>query len=226
MSSRHSAITAGRDRLVAADDADQAVEQVAAGDQLDRVGDHLARDQRRLHPLGAHRHAVGHRDRVELHRRPARRADAGLDALGQLALVEVARHGLDPRRRDADDRPRQVVVGEPDRLQHRPRRRRGRGRRSAPPSGAWRGRMGGRTGSPSRLRLELDVDPPRPARCEELVRVDLAGLADDVRTRAARSCSPTPSAAAADARRRRGARRAHAQPRPPRRQGPLRIPSP
>jgi hypothetical protein len=35
--------------------------------------------------------------------------------------------------------------------------------------------MGGRTGSASRLHLELDVDPPRPARCEELVRVDLDG---------------------------------------------------
>ncbi len=86
--------------------------------------------------------------------------------------------------------------------------------------------MGGRTGSASRLRLELDVDPPRPARCEELVRVDLADLADDVRLGLARSCSPTPSAAAADARRRRGGHRAHAPPRPPRRQGPLRIPSP
>ena len=44
-----------------------------------------------------------------------------LTCCGQLALVEVARHRLGPRRRDADDRPRQVFVGEPDRLQHRPR---------------------------------------------------------------------------------------------------------
>ena len=36
-------------RLVAADDADEAVEQVAARDELDRVGDHLARDERRAH---------------------------------------------------------------------------------------------------------------------------------------------------------------------------------
>ncbi len=33
------------------------------------------------------------------------------------------------RRGDADERLREVVVGEADRLQHRPRRRRGRGRR-------------------------------------------------------------------------------------------------
>ncbi len=69
-----------RDRLVTADEADQAVEQVAADDQLDRVGDDLAADERRLHAFGAHRHAVAHRHRVELHRRAARRADAGLDA--------------------------------------------------------------------------------------------------------------------------------------------------
>ncbi len=62
---------AGRDRLVAADDADEAVEQVAAGDELDRVGDHLARDERRAHADRAHRDAVGDRDRVELDRRPA-----------------------------------------------------------------------------------------------------------------------------------------------------------
>ena len=33
---------------------------------------------------------------------PPAAADALLDVHGQLALVEVARHGLDPRRRDAD----------------------------------------------------------------------------------------------------------------------------
>jgi hypothetical protein len=57
-------------RLVAGDEADEPVEQVAARDELDRVGDHLARDERRAHALGAHRDAVGDRDRVELHRRP------------------------------------------------------------------------------------------------------------------------------------------------------------
>ena len=88
-------------RLVAADDADEAVEQVAAHDELDRVGDDLAADERGLHAFGAHRHAVADRDRVELHRRAAGRADARLDELGQPALVDVARHRLDPGRRDA-----------------------------------------------------------------------------------------------------------------------------
>ena len=65
-------------RLVAADEADQPVEQVAAGDQLDRVGDHLAAHERGLHTLRAHRHAVADGDRAELHRCAARCADACL----------------------------------------------------------------------------------------------------------------------------------------------------
>ena len=52
----------------------------------------------RLHALGAHRHAVADADGVELHRRAAGRADAGLDVFGQPALVVVARHRLDPGR--------------------------------------------------------------------------------------------------------------------------------
>jgi hypothetical protein len=52
-----------RDRLVACGQRDDPVEQVSAGDELDRVRDDLARDERRLHPRGAHRDAVGDRDR-------------------------------------------------------------------------------------------------------------------------------------------------------------------
>ena len=48
-------------------------------DELDRVGDHLAADQRGPHPLGAHRDPVGDRDRVQLHRRAAGGADPLLD---------------------------------------------------------------------------------------------------------------------------------------------------
>ncbi len=78
--------------------------------------------RRRLHALGAHRHAVADRDRVELHRRAAGRADPLLDELRQPPLVEVAGHRLDPGRRDADDRLGEVVVREPDGLEHGPRR--------------------------------------------------------------------------------------------------------
>ena len=52
---------------------------------------------------------------------PPAGADALLHELGQPPLVEVAGHRLDPRRRHADERPREVVVREADRLEHRPR---------------------------------------------------------------------------------------------------------
>ena len=45
-----------------------------------------------------------------------------LHELGQPPLVVVAGHGLDPRRRDPDEWPGQVVVGESDGLEHRSRR--------------------------------------------------------------------------------------------------------
>ena len=60
------------DGLVAPGERDDAVEQVRQGEELDRVGDDLARHERRPHPLGAHRDAVGDGDGVELDRRSAR----------------------------------------------------------------------------------------------------------------------------------------------------------
>ena len=104
-------------RLVAARERDDGVEHVPAGDELDRVGDHLAADERGLHALGAHGDPVGDRDRVELHRGAAGGADAVLHALGQAAQVEVARHRLGPGVGDADDRPAQGVVVEADALE-------------------------------------------------------------------------------------------------------------
>ena len=64
------------DGLVAPDEDDERVEQVAAGDQLDRIGDHLAADERRPHAGRAHRDSVGDRHGVELHRRAAGAPDA------------------------------------------------------------------------------------------------------------------------------------------------------
>src|SRR5438270_3280153 len=94
-----------------------------AHDQLDRVRDDLARDERRLHALGAHRDAVGDRDRVHLDGRPAGLADPLLHPLGLLPQVEVARHDLDPRVRDADERLLEVVVAVADGAHHGPRPR-------------------------------------------------------------------------------------------------------
>ncbi len=63
-----------RQRLVAAGQQHRAVETLGLHDGLDAVGDHLARHQREVHALVAHRDAVGHRDGAELHRdsRPRR----------------------------------------------------------------------------------------------------------------------------------------------------------
>ena len=124
-----------RDRLVAADDAHEAVEQVAARDELDRVRDRLARHERRAHALGPHRDAVRDRDRVELDGRAAGFDDAAAHMARELALIPVARHRLDPVRRDADERTRERVVVEPDPFQHR-----ARGARSTPSVSAalWR----------------------------------------------------------------------------------------
>ena len=64
--------------LVAAPDRDQAVEALGPGHRFDGIGDDLARDQRVAHPRGAHRDAVGNRDRAENDRFPA----GGVGALG------------------------------------------------------------------------------------------------------------------------------------------------
>ena len=106
-----------RNRLVAAHQDDERVEHVAAAEELDRVGDHLAADERGLHPLRPHGDAVADGDRVELHRSPAGAPHPLLHVLGQTAEVEVAGHRLGPGVGDADDRPGDVVVGEPDRLE-------------------------------------------------------------------------------------------------------------
>ena len=113
----------GGNRLVAADEDHQAVEAVAARDELDRVGDHLAADERGAHPLGAHRDAIGDRHGVELHRRAAGGADPLLERDRQLAQVPVARPDFDPGVGDADERLGEVRVGKAGAFEHRARGR-------------------------------------------------------------------------------------------------------
>ena len=115
-----------------------------------------------------------------------------LDVPREHALVEVARHRLDPGRRDADERLREILVGEADRLQHRPRGRAvdavGRARRC----GAWRDRWAARRrscGAPS-----LAVSSYLGCRLG----------ADGCRARRSRAGARAPSSAALRARRRRG----------------------
>ncbi len=111
-----------RDGLVAAYDADDGVEELAAADQFDRIGNDFAADQRGLHAFGAHGFAVADGDGIELHGRAARGANAFLHLGREAAQVEVAGHGFDPGVGDADERLAEIVVGEADRLEHGARR--------------------------------------------------------------------------------------------------------
>ena len=113
----------GRDRLVAAHDQDEPVEEVSARNELDRVGNHLPADERGLHAFGPHRDTVGNRDGIELHRRSTGGANPSLDAFRQAAVIEVTRHGLDPAVPDTDERFGEVFTSEADRPQHRSRGR-------------------------------------------------------------------------------------------------------
>ena len=105
---------AGGHVLVAAGDADEAVEAVAAGDEFDAVGDDFAADERGLHALRAHGDAVVDGDGVELHGHAAGLADALLDGFGDLAEMEVAGADLGPGVGDADEGLVQVFLAEAD----------------------------------------------------------------------------------------------------------------
>ncbi len=96
--------------LVAADDADHAVQLMALDGQFDGVGDDLAADQRGLHAGRAHRDAVGDDDGVEIDRIAARCDDAGAHILGQAVQVHVARRDRRPGVDDADHRLVEVGV--------------------------------------------------------------------------------------------------------------------
>ena len=104
--------------FVASGDGNQSVEEIAARDQLDGVGDDLAADQRGLHALGAHGDAVGDGDGVELHRRAAGFAHALLDSLSDVTQVEIAGADFGPGICDSDDRLVQVFFREADAAQH------------------------------------------------------------------------------------------------------------
>jgi hypothetical protein len=107
-------------RLVAPDEDDERVEVIRPRDELDRIRYDLAADERHPHAVGAHRDAVGHRDGVELHGGRPCGSHAGLDRRGEAPEVKIARTNFNPGVRDPDEGLPQVVVGEADRLEHRP----------------------------------------------------------------------------------------------------------
>ena len=127
----------GRDGLVAPDEADERVEVVRVRHQLDRVGDHLTGDQRGAHPGRPLRLVVGDGDRVERQRHAPGCGDARAHRVGEVAVVEVARHRPGPGRDDADDRAVEPLRVDADRAEVRPRARplgAGAERRPGPPA--------------------------------------------------------------------------------------------
>ena len=104
---RHDAAGNG---FVAADENDESVEEIAAGDEFDGVGDDLAADQRGAHAFRAHGDAVGDGNRVELERSAAGGANAVFDVHGEFAKVIVARADLNPGIGNADERLGEIVI--------------------------------------------------------------------------------------------------------------------
>src|SRR5215475_5317459 len=82
---------AARNGLVTSNQYDETIESVSAGNQLNRVRDHLAAHQRGPHSLRAHRDAVGNRHRIEFHRCRTGRTNPRLDVLGERPQMQIAR---------------------------------------------------------------------------------------------------------------------------------------
>jgi hypothetical protein len=112
-----------RQTLVATGEAQQGVVAVTVHHELNRVGNDLARDQRRLHALVAHADAVGDRDRGK----PARRAIRGGHAFGHRFRLtierRVARRRFVPRRGHAHPRLIDFLVAQSHRAEKRALRR-------------------------------------------------------------------------------------------------------
>src|ERR1700730_14002083 len=91
-------------RRSTASKADERVIAMAAYSQLNRIGDHFPRHERRLHSLVAHCDAIGHGDCTKLARRAARRNHTPLRRLTLPHQSNVAGRGFVPAGRDANER--------------------------------------------------------------------------------------------------------------------------
>src|SRR2546427_5410677 len=109
---------ATRNGLVAANEDDERIEEVAPGDQLDRVRDDFAADERSAHAFRTHGDAVGDGDGVELERSATRGANAFLHMQRQFAEVIIAGADFNPGVRHADERLFEIVVAQTRDAQH------------------------------------------------------------------------------------------------------------
>ena len=168
-------------RLVAAGDREEPVHPLGVDDELDRVGDPVARRQRGAHALGAHRDPVGDRDRVEEERQHAQRPQLVASRDGELVEVHVAGRDPVPGRRHAGLRQLQVLGRPAHRAQHR---------------------AGGRLRRPAR-HLEAAL-PAAVGRCSSSSSTTTCSSAKKTSTDAAKSsrvrASPSASSGSANAR--------------------------
>src|SRR5207245_5895044 len=104
--------------LYASADDDDAVHRLGAAGGLDRIGDNFAGDERVLHPLSAHRDAVGGGDSAEDLRHRAGLLDGGFSAFGQAVEAEVAGCDGAVSVSNADDGFGEVGIGEADGAEH------------------------------------------------------------------------------------------------------------
>ena len=104
--------------LVAAADGNQAVEELAAHDGLDGVGDDFAGDEGILHALRAHGDAVGDGDGIKDERLAAGLGHALGGGKGELVDVDVAGGDLAPGGGDADLGFLEVAAIEADGVEH------------------------------------------------------------------------------------------------------------
>ena len=105
------------DDLVAVGDQDQAIEGVGHGHRFDRVGDQFAGAQRVFHPFVAHADPVADTDGEELEGRAAGHPYTRLDGVGDLMEVQVAGDQFVCRIGDADHRPFDFPVRQPQRFE-------------------------------------------------------------------------------------------------------------
>ena len=112
-----------RQALVAASQPDERVVAMRAHHQLDRVGDHVAAHERRLHAFMPHTDAVAHRNRDKFAWRAAHLTDALLRFLRQKMQRHVARRGFVPGTGNADQRLAQILVAQSHRTHERTMRR-------------------------------------------------------------------------------------------------------
>lgn len=106
----HDGHDASRHVLVASADGHKAVEPLTTNHRLNGVRNHLAGNERILHPFGAHRNAIGDRDGIENRCLSAGRIDTQSGFAGELIDVHIARRHHAPGGSHTDLRLREIAL--------------------------------------------------------------------------------------------------------------------